>query len=107
MTTYKQQVRHIRSARTDKEEDEDGNNHHEWSVSIESNSLDDTRFEDFIPPINLKKKKAKINEWKAQRGKYKEHGQIQYGKSLLLADYCFKMWLFSNFQFFKRSVLFL
>lgn len=62
-------VRLIRSARTDKKEDEDGNNHHEWSVSIESNSLDDTRFEDFIPPINLKKKKSK-NKWmKSTEGK--------------------------------------
>lgn len=77
-------VGHIRSARTDKKEDEDGNNHHEWSVSIEGNSLDDTRFEDFIPPIKKKKKKKKL--MKSTEGK-----QSQYGKPLLLA------WLlFSN-----------
>lgn len=87
------EVGHIRSARTDKKEDEDGNNHHEWSVSIEGNSLDDTRFEDFIPPIFFFKKKHK---WmKSTEGK-----QIQYGKPLLLA------WLlFSNVIISTLSVL--
>lgn len=35
--------------RTDKQEDQDGKNHHKRSVSIEGNRLDEPRFEDFIP----------------------------------------------------------
>lgn len=40
----------IRLQRTDQQKDEDGENHHEGSVPIEGNSLDETRLEDFIPP---------------------------------------------------------
>lgn len=36
--------------RTDKQEDEDGDHHHKRGVPVEGDSLDDTRFEDFIPP---------------------------------------------------------
>lgn len=36
--------------RTDEQEDEDGDGHHEWSVSIERDGLDDPRFKDLIPP---------------------------------------------------------
>ena len=35
---------------TNEQEDEDGDGHHERSVSIESDGLDDPRFEDLVPP---------------------------------------------------------
>lgn len=58
-------VSYIRQERTNQQEDKDGNNHHEGSVSIEGNSLDDTRFEDFIPPrFQRRKNKHKCTESK-------------------------------------------
>lgn len=43
--------------RTNQQEDQDGKNHHKRSVSIEGNSLDETRFEDFTPPRFEKRQK--------------------------------------------------
>lgn len=69
------QQKHCRP--TDEQKDEDGDGHHEGSVSIESDGLHDPRFENTVPPKKNKNKKQNNNhENKTQISRQQQEDRV-------------------------------